>query len=495
MPAICPSCGQPIDPGLAEPPIVVPASEGGPSPLRELLRIAAPSVATMTSYTAMQFVDGFMVSRITPADPVYIAAQGNGGMVAWIPVSVVMGMLMIVNTFVSQNLGAGKPERGSAYAWSSFWTSLSCGLVLLPFVLFIPGLFSLFDHDPVLRALETEYAQIMLAGAGLTMGARGISQFFYGLHRPGTVLAAALAGNAVNIVLNYALIYGKLGAPEMGVSGAAIATVIGSGVELAIQFAVFLSPSFNAKYRTRAAWRPSLPHMRDIARVGWPGALMFASEMVCWGYFMVVMVGRFGTVEQTAGWITLRFMHLSFMPAVGLSIAVSAMVGKCIGMGRRDLAAARAYLGLRVTLGYMGVCALGFLLFREPMITLFVKEGTPPEEVEALVRTGSRVLIAAAIFQLFDATAITMSAALRGAGDTVWPGVLALVLSWGSIVAGGHALMHWAPELRSLGPWIAASSYIILLGVLLLWRFARGPWREIDLLAKSAGAGAAHAAP
>lgn len=488
--SLCAACGAGEGPPAkpAEPSPAVPSAVAGiESPLRELIRIAAPSVATMTSYTAMQFIDGLMVSRITPADPVYISAQGNGGMAAWIPVSVVMGLLMIVNTFVSQNFGAGKPERGSGYAWNAFWTCVACALAIMPLVFVLPWIFGRMDHDERLLELETEYATIMILGSVTTMGSRGVAQFFYGLHRPGTVLVAALTGNAVNILLNYMLIFGKFGAPELGVSGAAIATVTGAGVELAIQFAVFLSPRFNAKYKTRSAWRPSLPHMRDIIRVGWPGALMFASEMVCWGYFMVVMVGEFGTIEQTAGWITLRFMHLSFMPAVGVSIAVSAMVGKCIGMGRKDLAEARAWLGLRVTLVYMGACALGFLGFREEMVRLFIKDGTPPEDVEALVRTGSRVLIAAAVFQLFDAAAITMSAALRGAGDTIWPGVLALILSWGTIVAGGHALMHWMPELKSLGPWIAASSYIILLGIILLWRFMRGSWRNIDLLARSEG--------
>ena len=99
--------------------------KGAPEPvvfhtaLRELLVVAVPSIATMVSFTSMQFVDKLMVSRIGP-DPVYVGAQGNGGLAAFVPVSVAMGILTVINTYVSQNLGAGRPERSPAYAcWIS----------------------------------------------------------------------------------------------------------------------------------------------------------------------------------------------------------------------------------------------------------------------------------------------------------------------------------------------------------------------------------------
>lgn len=472
----------------------------GHSLLGEMVRLAAPTVATMTSYTAMQFVDGLMVSRITPADPVYIAAQGNGGMAAWVPIAVVLGFLTIVNTFVSQHFGAGRPERGAAFAWNSLWLAAVSALLLLPYAAALPALFDWMDHGPRLRELELEYARILLWGAVLTMATRGIAQFFYGLHRPMTVLGAALVGNATNVAMNWVFIFGKLGAPEMGVTGAAVGTIIGTAVELAIPMAVFLGPAMNLRFHTRRAWRPDGPVMRQILRVGWPGAMTFGNEMLCWGYFCVYLAGKFGAVHQTAGWIALRYMHLSFMPAVGISIAVQAMVGKCMGMKRPDLAVRRAWTGLALNLAYMGACAVGFVLLREPMVRLFIKEGMSPGDVAELVRIGSHILILAAVFQLFDATAITMSAALRGAGDTVWQGVMAVILAWTCLVGGGHLFVAFAPELKSIGPWIGASAYIILYGVLVLGRFVRGRWKRIDLVTSPApsvepGGVAAAAAP
>ena len=252
---------------------------------------------------------------------------------------------------------------------------------------------------------------------------------------------------------------------------------------------------WNARYASRAAWRPSLRPIRDLLRVGWPAGLMMGNELICWGYLMAVLLPLGGraagddpVVHNTAGWIALRYMHVAFMPAIGLSIAVSAMVGKAMGMRRPDLAAARAWLGLKVTLAYMGACAVAFVVFREDMIEVFVPADMSPDERDAVLRVGAMVMIAAAVFQLFDAMAITMSAALRGAGDTLWPGVVTVVLSWMLIVGAGHLLIELAPGLGSLGPWIGAAAYIIALGACMIGRFLGGRWKTLSL-AGSAGSG------
>jgi MATE family multidrug resistance protein len=180
-------------------------------------------------------------------------------------------------------------------------------------------------------------------------------------------------------------------------------------------------------------------------------------------------------------------MSLSFMPAVGISVAVTAMVGKCIGMGRHDLAAKRAGAGLGLAFGYMGVCGLAFIAFRKPMIGLFIEQGTKPEVRAELIRLGSMFLIAIAAFQLFDAVAMTMSGALRGAGDTIWVGVVTVLLSWTLIVGGGLFMVRFFPELQSVGPWMAAASYIIILSFAILGRFLTGRWKRIRLVAAPAG--------
>ncbi len=483
-------------------------------PLAELLSIALPTVATMTSYTLMQFVDMLMVSRIGP-EPIYVGAQGNGGLAAFVPIACMMGFLTVINTYVSQNLGAGRPDRAPAYAWTGVWWSLIAAIALIPYALLLPHLFAVMrstqlDPDALAAlvrrdAMAVDYGRILIYGAFFTMASRGISHFFYGMHKPWITLIAGLTGNAVNLFLNGVFVFGPeplqtgitgvdpilrfasdiavtLGIPAMGVAGSALSTVIGTAVELSIPLTIFLSPKFNRLYKTRAAWLPSPTHFKDIFRIGWPGAAMFGNEMICWAFFMVYLVGEFGPLHSTAGWIAHRYMSLSFMPAVGLSIAVTAVVGRCLGAKQPAEAAHRAWLGIAMALVYMGVCGILFVVFRHDLVGLFIPASTPPEDVERVVSLGSKFLIAVAAFQLFDAIAMVISGALRGAGDTVWPGVATLVLSWSIIVVGGLAMTRFFPQLESVGPWMAAATYVSVLATALMVRFLSGRWKTIDLL-------------
>lgn len=449
-------------------------------PLLDMLFIAAPSIVQMVSYSAMQFVDMQMVTQWGD-DPVYVSAQGNGGMAVWIPLSLIFGMSGVVSSFVSQNLGAGSPRKGAQYVWAQWWIALATAVVLLPMVFVLPPVFAKMGHSPELVDLETGYANILIYGAILTMGARTVAQYFFGMHKPLVPMAAALLGNVVNVLANFVLIFGLLGFPELGLMGAALGTVIGSAVEMLIPAAMFLMPHWAKNFDTRTAWKPASKPIKEILRVGTPAGLMMVNEMVCFGYLMVGLGGRFGEAQQAAGWVALRYMSLSFMPTVGLSIAITAIVGRLIGMGRLDLAEKRAWLGMGLGIAYMGACATCFIVFREQLMGLFVTDEMDAESAAELVRVGSMILIAAAVFQTFDAVAVTMTGALRGAGDTLVPSVLTIVLSWLLIVGGGHLAVAVKPEWGAVGPWIFASAYIVVLGVALLVRFKLGAWKRMKL--------------
>lgn len=467
------------------------------SPLRETLTIALPVAAVMVSYSVSQFVDKAMVSRLPNGDEA-VAALGNGGIVAFVPIAVVMSCITVINTYVSQHIGAGRPRDAAAYPWNGLWlTLITWALVFVPLALtahhFMPWLSRAMSVgselpgagpiSPGVERMQAEYGRILLLGAVVTLAARSMSQFFFGIHKGGVILIASVLGNVVNALFNYLLIYGEWGFPRLEVRGAAIATVIGQCVEFAIPFLVFLSPKIHAKYGTRFAWRPSMARMRDIFRLGWPQGLMFGSEMTCWAIFMVGILGSLSVADNAAGWIGLSYMHLSFMPAVGVSIAVTALVGRYMGARKPEEAERRAWVGMRIAMVYMGLCALAFVFFREPLVRLFVDVRWGPERVEAVVRIGERVMICAAVFQLFDAVGITMVGALRGAGDTRIPGIVTALASWPLLIGGGYLMLKAAPQWGSLGPWVAASVYIILFALFMLGRFLTGRWKHIRLVA------------
>jgi MATE family multidrug resistance protein len=468
------------------------------SPVAEVWAVAWPTVLTMTSYTIMQFVDSLMVGQVGPLE---VAAQGNGGIWALTPLAIVFGFLTVVNTYVSQNLGAGKPERGPQYAWAALWMSLGLWLVvLLPIAALLPYVFPL-THDRALIEnfdrlveLETGYGQILLVGGIVTLVSRAMYHYFFGLHRPKVITVSAIIANTVNALANYVLIFGEAGLPALGLPGipgtpalgligAAWGTVIGTAIECAIPLIIFLGPKMNRELRTRAQWRPRFKPMRELYDLGWPAAVQYGNELICWSIFMTVLVGKFGTHHMTAGWIALRYMHLSFMPAVGFSVAATSLVGKYIGAGHPDVAAQRARLTALLAMVYMTVCGILFFVFRYALVGAFVGgTDTTPEIEAAIVDIGAKLMICAAVFQTFDAFGIVYTGELRGAGDTVWPGVITMILSWVFIVGGGWAMIIYWPQIESIGPWIGASVYIIALGVSMAWRFEGGRWRTIELL-------------
>ncbi len=526
----------------------VPVSPGGgapmdldhENPLKELFKIAAPSVATMSSYTAMQFVDKMMVARIGP-EPIYVAAQSNAGILCWTLMTFCVGVTGVVSSFVSQNLGAGRADRGSAYAWAGMWIGIVYwAMVLIPAALLVRHLYqAMHGATPRLVELEVTYAQIVIAGGVFTLMAKALHNYFFGLHRPGVVMVAVVSANVFNVFAGMVMVFGPdgfpigpppggmlgwlwaamwpvfqavadaaagvavlLGVPRMGIAGAAWSTVMANSIEFGIPFLVFLGPKMARKYGTRRAWKPAVIYFRDLFRVGWPAGLMFVNELICWSMLMIWLipmggkaraaaqglgpdaVNQAGVIANMTGWLALQWMHLAFMPTVGVSIATQAMVGKAIGAGRTDIAAKRTWLCVKVAVGYMGLCAVAFVVLREPLIGMFINAETDPGTRAELLRLGGWMLIGAAVFQVFDALAIITSAALRGAGDTVWPGILTVILSWTLIVGVGLLLVRIFPEWGAIGPWVGASLYISVLGLALVTRFVGGRWKRLSLVRK-----------
>jgi len=130
----------------------------------------------------------------------------------------------------------------------------------------------------------------------------------------------------------------------------------------------------------------------------------------------------------------------------------------------------------------MGLCAMVFILAGESLAAVFAPpvdagQGMSEETRLAIITLTGKVLIVAAAFQLFDATVIALSGALRGAGDTVWPGLVSVVATWVIMIGGGWIVTHMFNDWGPLGPWVAAASYIALTALLMLWRFASGRWK------------------
>jgi len=452
--------------------------------LGELLQLAWPAGLSMLNGTIMMFVDGMMVASLGPQA---LGAQFVAGIMTFVPTSLGMGILTVVNTFVSQNFGAGRRRQCGQYVWAGLTLAVIFAAIVQ--LLHIPAgsILSLFGHAPAVQRLEGIYFHYMLAGTGLFLICRVLEQFFFGIGRSGVVLFSSTVGNAFNVVANYALIFGKWGLPAMGIKGAAIGTLAGTGLMIAILLSVFLGRKINERFASRRALGMKLAECLEILRTGTPAGIQFCNDILSWSIVTGVLVGFFGTEHLAANTVAVRYISLSFMPAVGISIATTALVGRYIGMGRLDLARRRAHVAAITAMVYMGLCGAAMWVWRQELVGFYLSFGPDSQAMSdqvtaEIIRIGSRLLLCAAVFQVFDAIAIIFIGALRGAGDTFWPMVMTMSLSWVFQIGVGAAMVKFLPQLESLGVWIAAGTYIACLSVVLAWRFESGAWKKIKLI-------------
>ena len=446
--------------------------------LRHMLKLAAPMVVATTSFTVMQFVDRYMVSRLgTTALAAILPAQ----FVSFLPTSFVTGAFTILNTFVSQSLGRGAKTDCSNY----FWQAVYLGFVYFAVVLAImwpaaPWIFRTMGQPAEVAGLEVIYFRIMLYAHLLAIVNYASSQFFMGIHRPIITLYSSLCGQVINVIANYLLIFGKFGFPQMGIAGAGWGTFIGIGIATIINLVVFLSDNIHATFKSRRTLNIDFSKVYDLLKVGLPAGLGLMVNVAIWGVILSALVGKIDGKEALAATsAVLSYTSFSIMPIVGIATALTAAVGKAIGQDKKNLAAKQTSVCLRATLVYMGLVGLCFILFRNTLMAFWSSDAK-------VKQIGVNILICAAIYQVFHAARIIYGGSLRGAGDTVWLAIISAVTAMVVLGIGGVLIVKLFPSLGPLGPWMAATFSIIVEGLANRWRFNSNRWMKIDLFKRRA---------
>ena len=421
----------------------------------------------------MQFVDRYMVSRLgTEA----LAAILPAGLVSFLPSGFAIGAMASLNTFVSQSLGRGDKKNCSNYFWQAIYMGLAYFLAVVAIMWpAAPWIFEMMGQPPPVAEMEVIYFRIMLYAHVLAVINWAGSQFFMGIHRPIITMCASLCGQVVNIAANYVLIFGRFGFPELGIRGAGWGTFIGIAVAAVINMAVFLSSTMNMAFKTRRTANIDFSKMYDLLKVGLPAGFGLMVNVAFWGMILFGLVGRFGTEALAATSAALSYTSISVMPVVGIGTALSAAVGKTIGAGRKKVATKQTSACLRVALVYMGLVGVCFFVFRNALMEFWSAD-------DEVIKVGVNILICAAVYQVFHAARIIYGGALRGAGDTVWLAIVSAVGAALILGLGGLLLL----SLGYIGPWIAATFSIIVVGLANRWRFKSNRWMNIDLFKRRA---------
>ncbi len=445
----------------------IPRHERGS--LREVFDLAYPVVLTTLSTTLMGVVDSAMVGRLGPTE---LAAVGFGGIWLWTFFSLFYGSATGVQTFVSQADGAGDARSCGTWVWQSLYALVPpMALVLLVLAFVLEPWIAWMGPSDALGGEAAGYIRARLPGEiGIVVGMAAAS-FFRGLGDTRTPLYATIGGNLVNVVLDYGLIFGELGLPAWGVFGAGVATAIGHWCAAVLMIGLLLRRGARERHATTPV-APDVHAMRRFLRTGAPIGGEWFLGMTSFAVF-TTLVAQMGDIEMAASQVFVVLLSLSFMQAMGISMAAATLVGRYVGARDEDAAerSFRTSVQLGVVLG-LGVAVL-YLVIPGPLLRIF----TDDPEVIAL---GAPLLAMGALFQLFDAIGIISEGALRGAGDTRWPFLAHTLAGWGFFVPGAYTL-GIVLDYGLFGAWCGGLVYVFVLAAVMARRFRSGAWRKITI--------------
>lgn len=443
--------------------------------------LAFPFMLNSAVQAVLNATDTWFVGRLSPA------ATSAMGAVYW-PVLVFIllfgGVGLSVQTLVAHAYGGGRYARASQATWTALWASLftvppCAALALTGFWIFspfgIPG-------DTLQLALAYWFPRILAAPLGIALWS--LLGFFNGIGRPAITLRITLTVAVVNAVFNQIFIF-DLG---LGVAGSAWATAAAQFVGVALALAGFLSNTSRRRYRSHLTTRLRMRALRRQLSLGFPMGLLSAADILGFALFQLMQV-RLGTVDGAATQIVMMLTSFCYMPAVGIAMAGTTLVGQAIGAKNPDWAGKVGNGIIAIAVLYMGLIGLILAALGPWLLPSFINASDPQSPL--VVTTGCKVLWIAAGYQLFDGLNISSGSCLRGAGDVRLPAVMVLGLSWIFFVPLAHILsfkpgagwVDWLPQVGwgAIGGWLAALAYVCLLGMMLFLRWHSGAWRAVVL--------------
>ena len=447
-----------------------------PAGYREVLAVAVPLILSTATWSVQHFVDRMFLTWYAPEA---IAAALPAGMLHFSMVSIFMGTAGYVSTFVAQYFGAGRYERIGPALWQGIYMSLIGGLLILCAIPFAEPVFRLVGHSPAVQTYEVVYFKILCLGAGPYIASYALSGFYSGRGRTWPVMWVNAFTTAVNLVLDYALIFGHWGFAELGIKGAGIATVIAGFFSLGTFLALLAVGNTNRTFHTIKGWRPEGELFVRLLRYGFPSGVQFFLEMTGFTGFILI-VGRLGTASLAATNIAFNINALAFMPMIGCGIAISVLVGQYLGADKPDLAQTAAYSGFHMTLSYMIAIGAAYVLVPDIFIAPFAHQSDPGSFSE-IYRYSVVLLRFVAVYSIFDAMNIIFCSAIKGAGDTRYVMIVTVILSFFVLIIP----VYVAVEILKVGlmiSWVLATAYATLLGVVFFMRFLGGKWKTMRVI-------------
>lgn len=437
---------------------------------RSLLTLGLPLVGSHLAQMAIHLSDAIMLGWYSVEA---LAAEVLAHTFFFIFFIMGSGFAWAVMPMVATAQASGQQAQVRRVTRMGAWASMMFAALVLPFMIWSEGLFLALGQDPAISVLAADYLEIagfVIVPALLVMV---LKSYLAALERTQVVLWVTLAAVGLNIAVNYLLIFGNWGFPELGVRGAAIASLIVTSASM-LALGLYAARATPEHALFTRIWRPDWEAFADVFRLGWPIGMTNLAET---GLFAAssVMMGWLGTLPLAAHGIAMQLASITFMVHMGLANAATVRAGQAFGLRQRAALRSGAVAAGALSGGFALVTVAIFLTFPEPLIGLFMSPDEPDRA--GVLAIGVGLLAAAGLFQLADGGQVMALGLLRGVQDTKVPMVIAGISYWIVGMPVSYVL-GFTLGYGAIGIWMGLVTGLALAALLLSLRFWRwtGRW-------------------
>ena len=446
-----------------------PGGDGWRTELRATLRLSWPLAAANLLQMLTYAIDVIFIARLGE-DQLAASALAIAlfGLVLWALSGLTGAVAPVAAAELGERAPALRPVRRTVRM--ALWLALFSGVAGIGLCLLLGPLMQVTGQEPQIIAMAIEYNSLLVLSLVPMLFCNVLRSFVSTLDRPIFATAITAGGIFVNALANYAFIFGNLGAPELGLQGAAVATILTTLTTLAAYVvAIRLDPKLH-RYRVFGRWwSPDWARFMHIVRVGTPIALTITAEAGIFGAAAFLM-GNIGASELAAHTVALQIAALAFQVPFGVGQAATIRVGYFYGARDPEGVKRAGWTAIIVGTGFMALTALAMVVIPKPLIAIYVDPWDPKNAV--LVGFALQYIVIAAAFQLFDGMQAVAAGALRGLQDTRIPMWIAAFAYWVPGIGTALVLGFYTP-LAGIGVWIGLATGLTVAAALLGWRWHR----------------------
>lgn len=432
-------------------------------------RLASPVMLGMLGHTFVGFIDNVMVGQLGTAE---LAAVSLGNSFIFIAMSIGIGFSTAITPLIAEADSEGNFAKGKSSFKHGLFLCTVLSVLLFLLVLLAKPLMYLMKQPEEVVALAIPYLDLVAVSLIPLIVFQAFKQFSDGLSLTKYPMYATLLGNLVNVILNYLLIFGKFGMPEMGIVGAAVGTLVSRFVMLGYMWWLLVAKEKSKAYVTNIKFFVlEQPMIKKLLGLALPSAMQMFFEVAIFTA-AIWLSGTLGKNPQAANQIALNLASMTFMVAIGLSVTAMIRVGNQKGL--------KQFVNLRriaLSIFLMGFCfavifALCFLIWNNFFPTLYVDLNDAENFADntEVIEIAATLLIAAAIFQISDSLQVIVLGALRGLQDVTIPTIITFIAYW--LIGFPVSLILGTEErLGSLGIWLGLLAGLTSAAILLMIRF------------------------